>query len=112
MSVRGKDKPGAMATDAATTATRSSLIRKLQDWDDHGSWQQFFDTYWKLIYAVAIKAGLPDEDARDIVQETILAVAKQLRESGYDNAKSSFKTWLCLITRRRIIDHLRQRTDP
>lgn len=110
MSVRDKDQPVAMATDSA--ATRSSLIRKLQDWDDQGSWQQFFDTYWKLIYAVAIKAGLTDEDARDIVQETTLAVAKQLRERGYDSAKSSFKTWLCLITRRRIIDHLRQRTDP
>ena len=47
-----------------------------------------------------------------MVQETVVAVAKQMREGGYDRTKSSFKNWLCLITRRRIIDHVRKRTDP
>ena len=93
-------------------ATRSSLIQRLHDWSDHGSWQDFFDTYWKLIYAVAIKAGLSESEARDVVQETVVAVAKQMRDGGYDRTKSSFKNWLCLITRRRIIDHFRKRTDP
>lgn len=93
-------------------ATRSSLVKRLHNWQDHGGWQQFFDTYWRLIYTVAIKAGLSEAEARDVVQETVLAVAKQMRENGYDRAKSSFKNWLCLITRRRIIDHFRKRTDP
>jgi RNA polymerase sigma-70 factor (ECF subfamily) len=93
-------------------ATRSSLVKRLGNWQDHGSWQQFFDTYWRLIYAVALKAGLSQAEARDVVQETVLAVAKQMRENGYDRSKSSFKKWLCLITRRRIIDHFRKRTDP
>ena len=26
-------------------------------------WQEFFNTYWKLIYATAIKAGLKDDEA-------------------------------------------------
>ena len=39
-------------------ATRSSLVRRLHNWEDDRGWQQFFDTYWKLIYAVAIKSGL------------------------------------------------------
>ena len=38
-------------------ATKSSLIRRLHDGDDQAGWQEFFDTCWKLIYAVAIKAG-------------------------------------------------------
>ena len=25
-------------------ATRSSLIQRLHNWSDHGSWQDFFDT--------------------------------------------------------------------
>jgi RNA polymerase sigma-70 factor (ECF subfamily) len=90
-------------------ATRSSLLRRLRDWDDHSGWQEFFDTYWKLIYSVAIKAGLSDAEAHDIVQETVVAVAKQMRDRGFDRQRSSFKNWLCLITRRRIIDHLRRR---
>jgi RNA polymerase sigma-70 factor (ECF subfamily) len=93
-------------------ATRSSLLSRLRNWDDHGSWQDFFDTYWKLIYSVATKAGLSEAEARDVVQETLVAVAKQMRAGGYDRSKSSFKHWLCLITRRRIIDHFRKRTDP
>jgi len=100
--------PGA----ADPAATRSSLVHRLRNWSDHGSWQDFFDTYWKLIYAVAIKAGLSEAEARDVVQETLVAVAKQMRDGGYDRTKSSFKNWLCLITRRRIIDHFRKRTDP
>lgn len=91
-------------------ATRSSLVNRLHNWNDHGGWQDFFDRYWKLIYAVAIKAGLSDAEAQDVVQETVVAVAKQMREGGYDRDKSSFKNWLCLITRRRIIDHFRRRT--
>jgi RNA polymerase sigma-70 factor (ECF subfamily) len=110
MPVRNIDVPAFGSEDPA--ATRSSLVKRLRNWSDHGSWQDFFDTYWKLIYAVAIKAGLSEAEARDVVQETVLAVAKQMRENGYDRAKSSFKNWLCLITRRRIIDHFRKRTDP
>jgi RNA polymerase sigma factor (sigma-70 family) len=97
---------------AGPAATRSSLVKRLRNWGDHGSWQDFFDTYWRLIYSVAIKAGLSEAEARDVVQETVLAVAKQMREDGYDRTKSSFKNWLCLITRRRIVDHFRKRTDP
>ena len=32
-------------------ATRRSLVDRLVNWDDQKRWQEFFDTYWKLIYA-------------------------------------------------------------
>ena len=108
MSVRKSDVPVPGAEDP--DATRSSLVNRLHNWEDHGGWQDFFDRYWKLIYAVAVKAGLTDAEAQDVVQETVVAVAKQMREGGYDRDKSSFKNWLCLITRRRIVDHFRRRT--
>jgi len=109
VSVRKSDllAPGAADPDA----TRSSLVNRLRNWQDQSGWQVFFDRYWKLIYAVAVKAGLTDAEAQDVVQETVVAVAKQMREGGYDRDKSSFKNWLCLITRRRIVDHFRRRSD-
>ncbi len=110
MPVRKPDLAALGTEDPA--ATRSSLVQRLHQWEDHGGWQDFFDTYWKLIYSVAIKAGLSDVEAQDVVQETVVAVAKQMRDGGYDRTKSSFKNWLCLITRRRIIDLFRKRTDP
>lgn len=93
--------------------TRLSLLSRLKRWDDHGSWREFFDTYWKFLYSVAVKSGLSDEDARDVVQETVVAVAKGLRDGRFKAAEgSSFKAWLQLIVRRRVADHLRKRRLP
>jgi hypothetical protein len=36
-------------------ATCSSLIGGLWDWGDQNRWQEFFDTYWKLITAIPQK---------------------------------------------------------
>ncbi len=93
--------------------TRLSLLSRLKRWDDHESWREFFDTYWKFLYCVAVKSGLSDEDARDVVQETVVAVAKGLRDGRFKAAEgSSFKAWLQLIVRRRVADHLRKRRLP
>jgi RNA polymerase sigma-70 factor (ECF subfamily) len=89
--------------------TRRSLISRLRDWNDQTSWQEFFDTYWKLIYSVAIKAGLSDQEAEDVVQETVLSVAKKMDGFKYDPAVCSFKGWLLHVTRLRIKDQLRKR---
>jgi RNA polymerase sigma-70 factor (ECF subfamily) len=91
-------------------ATRSSLIRRLHDWGDQKAWDDFFNSYWKLIYAVAVKSGLSDAEARDVVQETVVSVARSLKEGQYSHAKGSFKAWLCTVTRHRIMDHIRRRT--
>ena len=65
MFVRKSDLPVLGADDP--DATRSSLVRRLGNWNDEGGWQDFFDRYWKLIYAVAIKAGLTDAEAQVLV---------------------------------------------
>ena len=90
--------------------TRHSLLSRLRNWEDQESWREFFETYWKLIYGVAIRAGLSEAEAQDVVQETVLSVAKKMPGFRYDPAVGSFKSWLLLITRRRIADHLRKRS--
>src|SRR5215471_18527534 len=40
--------------------TSSSLLGRLKNWDDQASWQRFADTYHKLIYKTALKAGLTE----------------------------------------------------
>ncbi len=89
--------------------TRVSLLARLKDWDNQGSWQEFFERYWQLIYCVALKSGLNEAEAQDAVQETLLAVAKNIKSFKYDPARCSFKSWLLLITRQRIIWQLRKR---
>lgn len=92
--------------------TRNSLLGRLKDLDDQESWRDFFNTYWKLIYNTAIKAGLSPSDAEDVVQETVLTVTKHIKDLKYDAALGSFKGWLLNTTRWRITDHFRkQRAD-
>ena len=89
--------------------TRHSLILRLKNWQDQESWQDFFDTYWKLIYGVARKAGLSDTEAQDVVQETVMTVAKKIGAFQVGAARGSFKSWLLTTTRWRIADQFRKR---
>src|ERR1041384_7230823 len=95
--------------DATLRNTRRSLLTRLKNWDDKEGWQRFFDTYWRLLFSVAHRMGLNEADAQDVVQETILIVAEQMPRFKYDPERGSFKSWLLLITRRRVIAHLRKR---
>jgi len=95
--------------EAAYAHTRKSLIARLDNWEDQRTWDEFYKTYWKLIYSVAMKAGLRSEEAFDVVQETILSIAKQSKKNMYDPDKGSFKSWLMNMTRWRINDQFRKR---
>ena len=90
-------------------ATRRSLVERLADWGDQLRWQEFFDTYSKLIYSAAHKSGLTDAEAQEVVQETVITVAKSIDKLKYDPAIGSFKGWLLQITRWRITDQFRKR---
>ena len=85
-------------------ATRRSLVERLADWNDRKRWQQFFDSYWKLIHRAARQAGLTESEAQEVVQETLITVAKKIDQLKYDPAIGSFKGWLLNITRWRIAD--------
>lgn len=92
--------------------TRATLLARLKDWNDQDSWKRFFETYWKLIYSAAFKAGLTESEAEEVVQETVLSVAKTMPDFKYDPAVCSFKTWLLHLTRKRIADQYRKRPPP
>src|SRR6267378_3548549 len=89
--------------------TRRSLLSRLKRLDDDDTWKIFFDTYWRLIYHTAIKAGLTDAEAQDVVQETIMAVFKSMPRFEYRSQHASFKSWLLRLTSWRIGDQLRKR---
>src|SRR6266566_1940623 len=89
--------------------TRATLIHRLKNWQDQASWQDFFDTYWKLIFTVAIQAGLTEVEAQDVVQETMVSVARHMPSFTYNRVQGSFKSWLLNMTRWRIRDQFRRR---
>ena len=89
--------------------TRRSLLGRLKDWHDQDSWQEFSKIYERLILDSALKAGLTNVEAQEVVQETLLSVAKKIAGFNYDANAGSFRSWLLQITRRRIVDQFRKR---
>src|SRR4051812_20079887 len=63
-------------SDRELIPTRATLLHRLKNWEDNSSWHEFFNIYWRLIYGIARKAGLREEEAQDVVQETLISVAK------------------------------------
>jgi RNA polymerase sigma factor (sigma-70 family) len=94
---------------ADSLATRASLLERLKDLEDQDSWEQFHTTYRKLIFSFAVKHGLSGMEAEEVVQETVITVARNLPEFRYDPERCSFKTWLFNLTLWRIQDQLRKR---
>jgi RNA polymerase sigma-70 factor (ECF subfamily) len=90
-------------------ATRLSLLERLRCIEDQRSWQEFFDTYSRLIHNVARKAGLNADEAWDVVQDTVVSTARHMEGFRYDPSRGSFKTWLLNMTRWRITDRIRRR---
>jgi RNA polymerase sigma factor (sigma-70 family) len=97
--------------DKSLIPTRASLLHRLQNAHDDESWRDFFDTYWRLIYNSATKAGLTDAEAQDVVQETVLSAWKNLPNFKYDTSVGSFKGWLLQLTNWRISDCVRNRPE-
>ncbi len=90
--------------------TRASLLERLKDLGDDASWNEFYLTYRELIYSVARKAGLNEIEADEVVQDTVISVAKKMPGFRYDSAVDSFKGWLLTVTRWRILDQLQKRS--
>jgi len=87
------------------SCTESTLIRKAES----GS-KEAFEVLMKglmdIIYSYISSHVDTAEDIKDILQETMLSVWNGLK--SFDS-RSSFKTWVIGITRRRIADHYRKR---
>jgi RNA polymerase sigma factor (sigma-70 family) len=87
--------------------TRASLLERLKDLGDEASWIEFYQTYRGLIYSSVRRAGLNELEANEVVQDTLISVAKKIPGFTYDPAKDSFKGWLLTVTRWRVYDKLK-----
>lgn len=91
--------------------TRPSLLQRLQSGENE-SWQDFYAIYGGLIRSFAARAGLTPDEAEEVVQETVIGVARRLPEFVYDPKVCRFKTWLLNQTRWRIGQQLKKRANP
>jgi len=90
-------------------ATRPSLLRRVRDWGDQASWDEFYKLYAPLIRRLALRSELSQAEADDVVQETFVVVAKKMKDFNYDPAAGSFRGWVLNTARWRITDQFRKR---
>ena len=90
-------------------STRSSIIERIKNSDDKTAWGYFDTTYRKLIYGYALKRGLTHEEAEDVTQDTMHAIAKGIKTFEYNPEHASFKKWLFTIARRKLVDQIRNK---
>ncbi|HEY0548507.1 MAG TPA: sigma-70 family RNA polymerase sigma factor [Verrucomicrobiae bacterium] len=89
--------------------TRSSLLGRVKNVDDGESWRTFYSIYTKLIHSQALRAGLLESEAEDVVQETMIELSNRLPSFRYDRCAGSFKAWLFQLARWRITNQFRKR---
>ncbi|WP_202908817.1 RNA polymerase sigma factor [Roseimaritima ulvae] len=89
--------------------TRASLILRLGDPADDLAWAEFLQIYEPMLLRLARRWGLQQADAREVVQETLLAVANAIPKYKRHPHQGAFRGWLATITRNKLADHLTRR---
>ena len=87
--------------------TRTTLLEKIAAGDEIG-WIEFFDAYRRLVLAIAKKNGIPDSDADDILQQTMLGVFHEGKFIYRRETHGKFRTWFGGIVRHKIRDYYRE----
>jgi len=93
------------------TTTSLSLLERMRGGSNQLAWRDFVHAYSPLLMAFAKRLGLPDTDADDAVQETLLAVHATFREMSepFDRSKGRFKSWLRGVAKNKVLDVRRRR---
>ena len=93
-----------MASDKTTSLTLLERVRG----QDKDAWHRLLHVYAPLVVRWCNHRGVRGQDADDVQQEVFQAVATGLDNFRRDRAGDTFRGWLRVITRRKLLDHFRK----
>src|SRR6516164_7838440 len=92
-----------------TPTTRASLLLRLCDSEDHEAWVEFVTLYEPVIYRSLRQRGMQDADARDVMQDLLLAVSRSIDRWESRAGQGSFRGWLRRVARNLTVNWMKQR---
>ncbi len=101
---------GSNSVDASAlnSKTQATLLKRLRDGSDALAWDEFFQRYWRLIYAYARRCNCSEHTAEEIVQDVMLKVFEQKDFFHYDPARGRFRDWLGTLVRNKAAEMRRR----
>ncbi|MGO9107772.1 MAG: RNA polymerase sigma factor [Thermoguttaceae bacterium] len=92
-----------------TPSTRASLLLRLRDSQDHEAWLEFVSLYEPVAYRLLRRHGLQDADAREVMQDLLMAVSRNIDRWDPAKERGSFRGWLRQVARNLVINWLKNR---
>ncbi len=96
--------------ESAHDSVASSVIERAKRGDQE-AFRQITALYAGLVYHWCRSGGLNPQDAEDVGQQVFLSVSKSLWGFARNKPGDSFRAWLRVVTRSRIIDHIRENAN-
>ena len=87
--------------------TRVTLIGNIKE-NKEEAWNEFCVFYWNVIIGWARQLGCSDAVAKDVFQETVVSLMRQLPNFDYDIGKGRFRSFMKTIVKRRVYDIYRR----
>jgi RNA polymerase sigma factor (sigma-70 family) len=87
--------------------TRVTLLENIKEADEN-AWNEFCTFYWDLITGWARQFGCSNALAKDVYQETIISLMRQLPNFDYDTGKGRLRSFIKTIVKRRVYDSFRR----
>ena len=95
-----------------TLKTSLTLLEKVKDGRDERSWRRFFEKYQGFLLRFIKGRGVPEHDAKDILQNVLVKSFDKLQDFAYDATKGLFRNWLATMACHETVDFYRKlKTD-
>lgn len=86
---------------AGDSHTHTSLLDGLRDRANRPDWQRFHQQFQPFLLSFAKRIGLSDDDARELVAETLACFVSDYPRGVFDRSKGRLRDWLRGVLRNR-----------
>lgn len=101
------DRVHRIENDSSEGSTSRSLIDRLKN-NEAPAWRDLVQLYSPLIFHWCRRAGLPDQECPDTVQEVFRSVVAGIGQFRKRTEADTFRGWLRTIARNKVHDYFRR----